>query len=60
MAILKFIETTVSHLFREPCEALHGLTYGRLLAKTLRQLGWWNPRPRRIVEVGAGVRLRVT
>ncbi|NKB80998.1 MAG: methyltransferase domain-containing protein [Nitrospirales bacterium] len=51
----EIIETTVSHLFREPCEALHGLTYGRLLAKTLRQLGWWNPKPRRIVEVGAGL-----
>jgi hypothetical protein len=29
------IETTVSHLFREPSEALQGLTYGRLLARHL-------------------------
>ena len=51
----EIVETTVSHLFREPCEALHGLSYGQLLAKTLRQLGWWNPKPKRIVEVGAGL-----
>ncbi|MEW6544209.1 MAG: hypothetical protein AB1411_11425 [Nitrospirota bacterium] len=49
------IETTVSHLFREPCEALQGLTYGRLLAKHLRRLGWWNPKPRLVVEVGGGL-----
>lgn len=51
----EIIETTVSHLFREPCEALHGLTYGRLLGKTLRQLGWLTPKPKRILEVGAGL-----
>jgi ubiquinone/menaquinone biosynthesis C-methylase UbiE len=51
----EIIETTVSHLFREPCEALHGLTYGRLLGKTLRQMGWLTPKPRHIVEVGAGL-----
>ena len=51
----EIVETTVSHLFREPCEALHGLSYGQLLAKTLRQLGWWSPKPNRIVEVGAGL-----
>ena len=51
----EIVETTVSHLFREPCEALHGLSYGQLLAKPLRQLGWWNPKPNRIVEVGAGL-----
>lgn len=51
----EIIETTVSHLFREACEAMHGLTYGRLLAKTLRQMGWWSPKPWRIVEVGAGL-----
>lgn len=49
------IETTVSHLFREPSEALQGLTYGRLLARHLRRLGWWNPRPRVVVEVGGGL-----
>ena len=49
------IETTVSHLFREPCEALQGLTYGRMLAKQLRNLGWWSPKPRVIVEVGGGL-----
>ncbi len=49
------IETTVSHLFREPSEALQGLTYGRLLAKHLRRVGWWTPKPRMIVEVGAGL-----
>ncbi len=31
------IETTVSHLFREPSAALQGLTYGRLLARHLRR-----------------------
>ncbi|MCA9471363.1 MAG: class I SAM-dependent methyltransferase [Nitrospirales bacterium] len=51
----EIIETTVSHLFREPCEALHGLTYGRLLGTTLRQMGWFSPRPTCIVEVGAGL-----
>ncbi|MGH7236450.1 MAG: class I SAM-dependent methyltransferase [Nitrospiraceae bacterium] len=49
------VETTVSHLFREPCEALQGSTYGRLLAKHLRRLGWWTPKPRYLVEVGAGL-----
>lgn len=49
------IETTVSHLFREPSEALQGLTYGRLLAKHLRRLGWWSPKPRTILEVGGGL-----
>ena len=51
----EIVETTVSHLFREPCEALGGLTYGRLLGKTLRQMGWLTPKPNRIVEVGAGL-----
>jgi SAM-dependent methyltransferase len=49
------IETTVSHLFREPTEALQGLTYGRLLAHNFRKLGWWTRKPRTIVEVGAGL-----
>lgn len=49
------VETTVSHLFREPSEALQGQTYGRLLAERLRQLGWWDPPPRVVVEVGAGL-----
>ena len=49
------IETTVSHLFREPCEALQGLTYGRVLAKQLRRLGWWNPKPQVVLEVGGGL-----
>jgi ubiquinone/menaquinone biosynthesis C-methylase UbiE len=49
------IETTVSHLFREPNEALNGLTYGRLLMKQLRQLGWFNPKPKVILEVGGGL-----
>ncbi|MBI4401436.1 MAG: class I SAM-dependent methyltransferase [Nitrospirae bacterium] len=49
------IETTVSHLFREPCEALQGFTYGRLLAKHLRRLGWWTPKPRYLLEVGGGL-----
>ncbi len=51
----EIIETTVSHLFREPCEAMQGLTYGRLLGKTLREMGWLTPKPNRIVEVGAGL-----
>ncbi|MEX2491359.1 MAG: methyltransferase domain-containing protein [Nitrospirales bacterium] len=51
----ELIETTVSHLFREPCEAMNGTTYGRLLGKTLRQMGWLSPKPKRIVEVGAGL-----
>lgn len=49
------IETTVSHLFREPSEAMGGQTYGRLLAKHLRKLGWWDRKPRFIVEVGGGL-----
>ncbi|TAL09806.1 MAG: class I SAM-dependent methyltransferase [Nitrospirae bacterium] len=49
------IETTVSHLFREPTAALEGLTYGRLLAHNFRKLGWWTRKPRTIVEVGGGL-----
>ena len=49
------VETTVSHLFREPTEALGGLTYGRLLARTLKKLGWWSPKPQMILEVGGGL-----
>ncbi len=49
------IETTVSHLFREPSAALQGLTYGRLLARHLRRLGWLSPKPKTILEVGAGL-----
>ena len=49
------IETTVSHLFREPSEALQGLTYGRLLAKHLRRLGWWAPKPKIVLEIGGGL-----
>jgi len=51
----EIVETTVSHLLREPCDALHGFSYGQLLAKTFRQLGWWSPKPQRVVEVGAGL-----
>lgn len=51
----EIVETTVSHLFREPCEAMHGQTYGLLLGKTLREMGWFAPKPKRIVEVGAGL-----
>ena len=51
----EIVETTVSHLFREPCEAMQGLTYGRLLGKTLREMGWFTPTPHRIVEIGAGL-----
>lgn len=51
----EIVETTVSHLFREPCEAMHGVTYGRVLARTLKQMGWWIPKPRRILEIGAGL-----
>ncbi|HSN05273.1 MAG TPA: class I SAM-dependent methyltransferase [Nitrospira sp.] len=49
------IETTVSHLFREPNEALGGLTYGRLLMRQLRKLGWFNPKPKVILEIGGGL-----
>ena len=49
------IETTVSHLFREPTEALGGLTYGRLLGKNLKKLGWWDRRSQVILEVGGGL-----
>ena len=49
------IETTVSHLFRDPTEALGGYTYGRILAKNLKQLGWWDRKPRTILEVGGGL-----
>lgn len=49
------IETTVSHLFREPNEALGGLTYGRLLMRQFRRLGWFTPTPKVILEVGGGL-----
>ncbi|MFM8540258.1 MAG: class I SAM-dependent methyltransferase [Nitrospira sp.] len=49
------IETTVSHLFREPSEALQGLTYGRLLGRQLRQRGWWSSKARMLVEIGGGL-----
>jgi ubiquinone/menaquinone biosynthesis C-methylase UbiE len=49
------IETTVSHLFREPTEALGGLTYGRLLGRNLKKLGWWDRPPQVILEVGGGL-----
>src|SRR5438093_685662 len=49
------IETTVSHLFREPSEAMGGLTYGRLLAKQLKKHGWWDQKPKVILEVGGGL-----
>ncbi|MDF0651007.1 MAG: hypothetical protein P0121_06005, partial [Nitrospira sp.] len=49
------IETTVSHLFREPSETLAGLTYGRLLMRQLRRLGWFNPKPKVLLEIGGGL-----
>jgi ubiquinone/menaquinone biosynthesis C-methylase UbiE len=49
------IETTVSHLFREPREALTGLTYGQLLMRQLRRLGWFNPKPKVLLEIGGGL-----
>ncbi|UVT16692.1 MAG: class I SAM-dependent methyltransferase [Nitrospira sp.] len=49
------IETTVSHLFRAPSEALSGLTYGRLLMRQLRRLGWFNPKPKVLLEIGGGL-----
>lgn len=49
------METTVSHLFREPNETLKGLTYGRLLMKQFRKLGWFTPRPHIILEVVWGL-----
>ncbi|MGH7256511.1 MAG: class I SAM-dependent methyltransferase [Nitrospirales bacterium] len=49
------IETTVSHLFREPSEAFQGLSYGRLLGRTLKHMGWWTPKPKVVLEVGAGL-----
>jgi SAM-dependent methyltransferase len=49
------IETTVSHLFREPSDALGGTTYGRLLMRQLRRLGWFKPKPKVILEVGGGL-----
>jgi ubiquinone/menaquinone biosynthesis C-methylase UbiE len=49
------IETTVSHLFREPSAALNGLTYGRLLMQQLRKLGWFSPKPKIMLEVGGGL-----
>jgi ubiquinone/menaquinone biosynthesis C-methylase UbiE len=49
------IETTVSHLFREPTEALGGLTYGRILARNLKKLGWWDRKGPVLLEVGGGL-----
>src|SRR5437867_3814841 len=40
---------------REPSEAMGGLTYGRLLAKQLKKHGWWDRKPRVILEVGGGL-----
>ncbi|MCA1958879.1 MAG: class I SAM-dependent methyltransferase [Nitrospira sp.] len=49
------IETTVSHLFREPTGVLGGLTYGRLLMRQIRRLGWLSPKPKTILEIGGGL-----
>ncbi len=49
------IETTVSHLFREPNETLNGLSYGRLLMQKLRRLGWFSPKPKVLAEIGGGL-----
>ena len=49
------IETTVSHLFREPNEALNGLTYVQNDSDLKMKLGWFNPKPKVIVEVGGGL-----
>lgn len=47
-------ETTLSHMFREPHEALGGKSYGEAFAEALLERGLW-PRGGRVFEVGGGV-----
>lgn len=49
------VETTLSHLFREPHPALGGDTYAGRIVAALAERGWWDPPPREILEVGGGV-----
>jgi len=49
------IETTLSHLFREPHPALDGQTYGQRFASVLWDRKILTPQTRSILEVGAGL-----
>jgi SAM-dependent methyltransferase len=52
-------ETTLSHMFREPHEALGGKSYGEAFADALLERGLWplrrEGRGGRVLEVGGGV-----
>jgi len=52
---LSEVETTLSHLFRDPHPALGGASYGERLADALVERGRLGPRTRRILEVGGGL-----
>jgi len=49
------VETTLSHLFRDPHPALGGASYGERLADALVERGLLGPGTRRILEVGGGL-----
>lgn len=49
------VETTLSHLFREPHSALAGESYGGRFAWVLWERGHLNPHVTRIMEVGGGL-----
>lgn len=49
------IETTLSHLLREPSPLLHGGTYAERVVEALLERGMIGPHTRKILEVGAGV-----
>ena len=47
------IETTVSHMFREPRQALRGKTFGAMLARRVREEGIWDGSGK-VLEIGGG------
>ncbi|MDX9721101.1 MAG: SAM-dependent methyltransferase [Myxococcota bacterium] len=49
------LETTLSHLFREPHPALGGQRYGERALSHLRAAGLWTQRCTRVLELGGGL-----
>lgn len=49
------VETTLSHLLREPSPLLHGGTYAERVTEALLERGMIGPGTRKVLEVGAGV-----
>ncbi len=47
------IETTVSHMFREPRQALRGKTFGAMLALRVKEEGLWDGTGS-VLEIGGG------